>query len=76
MRWISAAVVALAMTTAGSLASAEEDRRVAHEASFPPFSSQTEADGTYTGFEMTSAPRFTRKRAGLKCEWIKQTSTA
>ena len=70
MRWISAAAVALAITTASSLAAAEESVRVATEASFPPFS-QTEADGTYTGFEIDLGNEVC-KRAGLKCEWVKQ----
>src|SRR5207247_809491 len=70
MRWISAAAFALALSTAGSVALADDTVRIATEASFPPFS-QTEADGTYTGFEIDLGNAVC-KQAGLKCQWIKQ----
>ena len=60
----------MACWPAAPFASAQEVVRVATEASFPPFS-QTEADGTYTGFEIDLGNEVC-KRAGLTCEWVKQ----
>lgn len=43
---------------------------MATEASFPPFS-KTEADGTYSGFEIDLGNEVC-KRAGFECTWVKQ----
>jgi len=51
-------------------ANAQDKTRVATEASFPPFS-KTEADGSYTGFELDLGNEVC-KRANLECEWVKQ----
>ena len=47
-----------------------ETLTVATEASFPPFS-KTEADGSYTGFEIDLGNAVC-ERAGLTCKWVKQ----
>jgi lysine-arginine-ornithine-binding protein len=70
MKRMSMAVLVIGMLAGMSAAPAEEKIKVATEASFPPFS-QTEADGTYTGFELDLG-REVCKRAGLTCEWVKQ----
>ncbi len=54
----------------GAFAHAADKVKVATEASFPPFS-KTEADGSYTGFELDLGNEVC-KRAGLECEWVKQ----
>ena len=60
-----------ALLAATSLqAVAQEKIKVATEASFPPFS-RTEADGTYSGFEIDLGNEVC-KRASLDCEWVKQ----
>jgi lysine-arginine-ornithine-binding protein len=51
-------------------AEAQEKVKVATEASFPPFS-KTEADGSYSGFEIDLGNEVC-KRAKLDCEWVKQ----
>lgn len=43
---------------------------LATEASFPPFS-RTEADGSFTGFELDLGNEVC-KRAGWECQWVKQ----
>lgn len=63
---VGAAFAALAATGAA----AEDKITVATEASFPPFS-KTEADGSYTGFEIDLGNAVC-ERAGLTCEWVKQ----
>src|SRR5438477_10612178 len=66
-------VFALIAATVASLsldAGAQEKTRVATEASFPPFS-KTEADGSFTGFEIDLGNEICR-RAKLDCEWVKQ----
>jgi lysine-arginine-ornithine-binding protein len=66
----------LFLTTAAVLAimsaqaSAADKIKVATEASFPPFS-KTEADGSYSGFEVDLGNEVC-KRANLECEWVKQ----
>lgn len=70
MRWISVVALTLGMLAGMPIASAQDTIRVATEASFPPFS-QTEADGSYTGFEIDLGNEVCT-RAGLKCEWVKQ----
>lgn len=52
------------------VAQAQEKIKVATEASFPPFS-KTEADGTYSGFELDLGNEVCT-RAKLDCEWVKQ----
>lgn len=60
-----------ALLVAASLgAAAQEKVTVATEASFPPFS-KTEADGSYSGFEIDLGNEVC-KRAQLDCEWVKQ----
>jgi lysine-arginine-ornithine-binding protein len=60
-----------ALLVASSLgAAAQEKIKVATEASFPPFS-KTEADGSYSGFEIDLGNEVC-KRAKLDCEWVKQ----
>jgi lysine-arginine-ornithine-binding protein len=70
MKRMSMAVLALGMLAGMPVASAQDTVRVATEASFPPFS-QTEADGSFTGFELDLGNEVC-KRAGLTCEWVKQ----
>jgi lysine-arginine-ornithine-binding protein len=60
----------LAGLTAAPGLSAADTIKVATEASFPPFS-QTEADGSVTGFEIDLGNAVC-ERAGLECEWVKQ----
>ena len=62
-------MMATAITSAAT-AFAADKVKVATEASFPPFT-KTEADGTYTGFEIDLGNEVC-KRAGLTCEWVKQ----
>jgi lysine-arginine-ornithine-binding protein len=62
--------VALAAIALSASAFAAEKIKVATEASFPPFS-KTEADGTYTGFELDLGNEVC-KRIGVECEWVKQ----
>ena len=64
------AMVASAALTMAASAWAAEKIKVATEASFPPFS-KTEADGSFTGFELDLGNEVC-KRAGLDCEWVKQ----
>ena len=68
MKHLALAAVLLAATSLQALA--QEKITVATEASFPPFS-KTEADGTYSGFEIDLGNEVC-KRAGLDCEWVKQ----
>ena len=65
-----ARVVVIMATAAVSATAFAEPVKVATEASFPPFS-KTEADGTYTGFELDLGNAVC-KRAGLECQWVKQ----
>lgn len=67
---LAAALAALAGLSIGSPLAAGERLSVATEASFPPFS-KTEADGSYTGFEIDLGNAVC-ERAGLTCEWVKQ----
>lgn len=60
-----ALIAALAAGTAQA-----ETILVATEASYPPFS-QTEADGSFTGFEIDLGNEVCA-RAGLDCEWVRQ----
>ena len=62
-------VLATLLTGAVGAASAE-DVVMATEASFPPFS-QTEPDGSYTGFEIDLGDAVC-ERAGWSCTWVKQ----
>ncbi len=62
---------ALAAALSAGAALAEGERvTVATEASFPPFS-KTEADGSYSGFEIDLGNAVCEK-AGLTCVWVKQ----
>src|ERR1700676_2149413 len=70
MKRMNIAVLAIGVLAGISTASADGKIKVATEASFPPFS-QTEANGTYTGFEIDLGNEVC-KRAGLTCEWVKQ----
>ena len=65
-----ARVVVMMATAAVSATAFAEPVKVATEASFPPFS-KTEADGSYTGFELDLGNEVC-KRAGLECQWVKQ----
>jgi lysine-arginine-ornithine-binding protein len=69
-RRISIAVVAALAIGISGAAGAAEKVLVATEASFPPFS-KTEADGSYTGFEIDLGNEVCR-RAGWQCTWVKQ----
>ncbi|MDP9138267.1 MAG: transporter substrate-binding domain-containing protein [Pseudomonadota bacterium] len=69
-KFLIGAMAAGMVLALGAAASAAEKIKVATEASFPPFS-KTEADGTYTGFELDLGNEVC-KRAGLECEWVKQ----
>src|SRR3954453_4709588 len=70
-RELARVVVIMAMAMAAVSATAfAEPVKVATEASFPPFS-KTEADGSYTGFELDLGNAGC-KRAGLECQWVKQ----
>lgn len=66
----AAAVIAVAGFAAPASFAAADTVRVATEASFPPFS-KTEADGTFSGFELDLGDAVCAK-AGLECEWVKQ----
>ncbi|MEM7567402.1 MAG: transporter substrate-binding domain-containing protein [Pseudomonadota bacterium] len=61
--------ITLALVLSAGAAHAESIL-VATEASYPPFS-QTEADGSYSGFEIDLGNEVCA-RAGLDCEWVKQ----
>lgn len=68
---IALAILATAGISASTAAwGAGEKVRVATEASFPPFS-KTEADGSFTGFELDLGNAVC-ERAELDCEWVKQ----
>ena len=69
-----ARVVVIMATAAVSATAFAEPVKVATEASFPPFS-KTEADGTYTGFELDLGNEVC-KRAGLECSGSSRISTA
>jgi lysine-arginine-ornithine-binding protein len=69
-RKILFAAIGAIMTLGPSIAAAAEKVTMATEASFPPFS-KTEADGTYTGFELDLGNEVC-KRAGFECTWVKQ----
>jgi lysine-arginine-ornithine-binding protein len=60
---------ALAFSMVSGVAMAEP-LSVATEASFPPFS-KTEADGSYSGFEIDLGNAVCEK-AGFECTWVKQ----
>jgi lysine/arginine/ornithine transport system substrate-binding protein len=68
LKHLAFAAALLAATSLQALA--QEKIKVATEASFPPFS-KTEADGSYSGFEIDLGNEVC-KRAGLDCEWVKQ----
>lgn len=70
MHLITLAVVAAVGLTASAALAEGEKVRVATEASFPPFS-KTEADGSFTGFELDLGDAVC-ERAKLDCEWVKQ----
>ncbi|RKF07525.1 amino acid ABC transporter [Oceaniradius stylonematis] len=63
----AAALVALGLSASGAAA---EKILVATEASYPPFS-QTEADGSYSGFEIDLGNEVCA-RIEAECEWVKQ----
>ena len=66
-----AATMLLGALLRPSLAEAQDQSiRVATEASFPPFS-KTEADGSYSGFEIDLGKAICAKEK-LDCHWIKQ----
>jgi lysine-arginine-ornithine-binding protein len=62
--------VAAAMLAASIMPAFAEKVVMATEASFPPFS-KTEADGSFTGFEIDLGNEVC-KRAGFECTWVKQ----
>ncbi len=64
---LATGVVAVALSWG---AVADDAVTVATEASYPPFS-KTEADGSYTGFEIDLGNAVC-ERAGLECTWVKQ----
>jgi lysine-arginine-ornithine-binding protein len=68
-RTFTAAGAALVLGLSTGLAMAQPVV-MATEASFPPFS-KTEADGTYSGFEIDLGNEVC-KRAGFECTWVKQ----
>ncbi|MCS0497296.1 transporter substrate-binding domain-containing protein [Ancylobacter sp. MQZ15Z-1] len=64
-------VAALGASLPGvSHAAAPEKVTIATEGAFPPFN-QTEADGSFTGFEIDLGNAIC-KHAGLECTWVKQ----
>jgi lysine-arginine-ornithine-binding protein len=62
--------IAAAMFVAGFAPAFAEKVVMATEASFPPFS-KTEADGSFSGFELDLGNEVC-KRAGFDCSWVKQ----
>jgi len=71
MKTIPTLLLAAAMAVFGVAAPALAEKvTVATEASYPPFS-RTEADGSFTGFELDLGNEVCR-RAGFECTWVKQ----
>jgi lysine-arginine-ornithine-binding protein len=67
---LAAAFLAAGLVLPSPARSADQKIRVATEASFPPFS-KTEADGSYSGFEIDLG-KAVCIQAKLDCEWVKQ----
>jgi lysine-arginine-ornithine-binding protein len=63
-------IAATLMLLGGASRASAEPVTLATEASFPPFS-KTEADGSFTGFELDLGNEVC-KRAGFECSWVKQ----
>jgi lysine-arginine-ornithine-binding protein len=63
-------VICCAVALVGTNVAAQDKVTVATEAGYPPFS-KTEADGSYSGFEIDFGNAICA-RANLDCEWVKQ----